>query len=190
MQVPRTARVVPDVSGRAPPTSETCNAKESRAEKRQACRLRRQDGDGRNREVDVVDTGVVGVDRVAEGVTPGALTAALDSATLGLGQATQSNPPESANPAAVTATSSNIAAVEEGVGIPLGLAAPGGGGSLQVTVTQVPAIGQIVTLPTETCAGARQIQPISEAISTGSRLRSRSAEPGSIVRPALLMLWG
>jgi T1SS-143 domain-containing protein len=86
------------------------------------------------------------VDRIAEAVTPVTLAAALDAASLGFGRATQSNPaPELANPVAVSASSSSIAALEDGAGIALGLSAPSGGGVLQVTVTQVPAIGQIVT---------------------------------------------
>ena len=85
------------------------------------------------------------VERVVEGVTAATLATSLGSATLDLGRTTRSNPSESDNPASVSASSSNIAAIEEGGGIALGLRAPTGGGSLRVTVTQVPSLGQIVT---------------------------------------------
>nr|ALV86468.1 adhesin [uncultured bacterium 19] len=85
------------------------------------------------------------VDRVAEGVTPTTLVAAPAALAQAFGVATASNPPELTNPASVTASSSSIAAIEEGDGVALGLTAPGGSGTLQIVVTQVPAIGQVVT---------------------------------------------
>jgi VCBS repeat-containing protein len=95
------------------------------------------------------------VDRVAEFVTPGSQPVSLDSTPVGPGRATESDPPELTNPATVTASSSSIAAVEEGVGVALGLAEPSGSGSLQVLVTQAPAIGQVVTAAgTPVVAGA------------------------------------
>ena len=85
------------------------------------------------------------VERIAEDVTSSTRVASLAAATLELGRATESDPPGLGNSDAVTASSSSIAAVEDGIGIALGLTAPGGGGPLQVVVTQAPAIGQIVT---------------------------------------------
>ncbi len=95
------------------------------------------------------------VERLVEDVTPSAPVAALGAAALERGRATESDPPELSQPAAVTTSSSRIAAVEEGAAIALGLTAPAGRGLLQITVTQVPAIGQIVSAAgTPVLAGA------------------------------------
>ena len=99
------------------------------------------------------------VERIAEAVAPVALGTAVDAAGVEFGRATRSNAPELNNPAAVTADSSNIAALEEGGAIALGLTRPQGGGTLQVAVTQVPAIGQIVTASGTTVTAGSNLSP-------------------------------
>jgi VCBS repeat-containing protein len=84
------------------------------------------------------------VDRIVESVTAAGPVTRLDGVSITSGIATQSDPAGAGSAAGVGAPSSAIGAFEEGVPVGLGLGLPTGSGTLVVTVTQVPAIGQVV----------------------------------------------
>ncbi|HET9977618.1 MAG TPA: Ig-like domain-containing protein, partial [Burkholderiaceae bacterium] len=86
------------------------------------------------------------VERIVEAVGAAPSVNGAESTPLTFGRAAASSGvPELDNPTPVAAGSSTVSAVEEGGAVDLGLGAPTGGGTLAVSVTQVPAIGQIVT---------------------------------------------
>jgi large repetitive protein len=85
------------------------------------------------------------VDRIVETLNPAGLLTRLDSSPLASGIALAATAPEANDPARVLAASSTVAAIEQGGNVNLGLAPPSGGGNIVITVTQVPAIGAIVT---------------------------------------------
>jgi hypothetical protein len=99
------------------------------------------------------------VDRIVESVTPADLLTRLDSAPLVAGVAGQSNPPELSDPARLVAPSSAIGAVEAGAPVGLGLALPTGSGDLVVTVTRLPAIGQVVRADGSPVAAGAALAP-------------------------------
>jgi VCBS repeat-containing protein len=86
------------------------------------------------------------VDRIVELVTPATIDTRLDSTAVEFGRATQSDPGASATGAPeLVVGSSSITSVEAGGSVGLGLRAPSGSGTLTITVTQLPTIGQVVT---------------------------------------------
>jgi hypothetical protein len=86
------------------------------------------------------------VDRIVELVTPASIDAGLDATQIEFGRATQSDPGASPLGAPrLVAASSSIAAVEAGSAVNLGLARPSGPGTLTITVTTLPTIGEVFT---------------------------------------------
>jgi VCBS repeat-containing protein len=86
------------------------------------------------------------VDRIVELVTPASIDTRLDATPVEFGRATQSDPGASPLGAPqLIAASSSIAAVEAGSSVNLGLRAPSGPGTLTITVTALPTIGQVFT---------------------------------------------
>ena len=86
------------------------------------------------------------VDRIVELVTPATIDTGLGATAVEFGRATQSDP--GASPLGeprLVAASSSIAAVEAGSSVNLALRAPSGPGALTITVTTLPAIGQVFT---------------------------------------------
>jgi VCBS repeat-containing protein len=86
------------------------------------------------------------VDRIVELVTPATIDTRLDSTAVEFGRATQSDPGAKAPDApGLIVGSSSISSVEAGGSVGLGLRAPSGSGTLTITVTQLPTIGEVVT---------------------------------------------
>ncbi|MDH5330087.1 MAG: Ig-like domain-containing protein, partial [Aquincola sp.] len=84
------------------------------------------------------------IDRIVESITPADLATQVDAAPLASSIAAQSNPPEATDASRLVAPTSSIGAIESGAPVGLGLGTPTGSGSLVVTVTQLPVIGQVV----------------------------------------------
>jgi hypothetical protein len=86
------------------------------------------------------------VDRIVELVTPGTIDTALDPTLVEFGRATRSDPGASAiDLPRLIAASSSITSVEAGGSVNLGLARPSGPGTLTITVTTLPTIGEVFT---------------------------------------------
>jgi hypothetical protein len=84
------------------------------------------------------------IDRLVESITPADVATRLDGPVFVSGLATQSDPALTAGVGSISAPSSVVGATEAGAPVGLGLTAPTGSGTLVVSVTQVPVIGQIV----------------------------------------------